>query len=443
MSTPMVIDGEIWLSLEPPPLVADPTKSIKSHRNLGQVIPQIALERGSFANVKEESLRKEIEDQKNQQTDEETNSPTDNSIKPDVAPASKADLSSHEQEFNVNRTELSRLISAAQNEAAIALDFVSLLISSVRPAAGTTSMSPHLQSHVPVGSLGADRMKPLLPVEDTSVCVGWKEEAVGASVKRLADAATRLQDESQREKVYWRQIEDISLSGELLLRLRISDYRGLAVRYGFGDAGSKYKEGIATLRRDAEGKIILKMEGDRSTNVLTITVLREVGSEYVETAQYYPRLWDNDADVKAQIRLARNLLFEEELFFLSAHETRLLASQGITLDFGNKITIPLTGMQIVLEMAEATKHHDAMDVEERSDDNIVAEAVWVALHLLLSKLHRSNLQSSREIPQPLGTKKVGIEASNILEPLVTALHTQPVQSGLKSLLSELAAFFQN
>ncbi|KAK9235867.1 mediator complex, subunit Med17 [Lipomyces kononenkoae] len=435
MSTPSLSADDIFVSLEPPPLAEDPTLAVSSFRNLSQIIPQIAQERGSFINVTEDKLRKEIEEAS--QSENESPDTTEPSQVKQIAPT---DLTKFEEDFNDARAELTRLISAAQNEAAISLDFVSLLISSVRPAAGTTSMSPHLKSHVPVGSLGSDKIKPHPYVEDPSVCLGWKVQAVSAASDRLAEASERLAKEAVQEQKYWDQVEQVAVAGEVLSKMRTSDFRGMGVRYGFVDAGSTYKEkGIATLRRNVDGNLVLKTEGEKRTKVLSVEVLRPLHGQYIRTGQYASKISSEAGDVKCQIKQARDLLFEDELFFQVARETRILGSQGITLDFGNKVMIPLPDLQVVIETIDLEDQYTTMELDD-SSDNVMAEAINIALHLLLSMLHRKTLKARRAIPLPLGTRTNTTDAkSEILSPLVSSLAVPPIKDSLVTLITELTS----
>ncbi|KAK9323600.1 mediator complex, subunit Med17 [Lipomyces orientalis] len=438
MSTTSTSGDDIFVSLEPPPLAEDPSQTIRSFRNLNQIIPQISLERGSFIDITEENLRKEIEQLQNRDgqpyPEQENRQDERSKVKPNAT-----NIAQFEEDFNNARADLSRLIGAAQNEAAISLDFISLLISSVRPVAGTTSMSPHLKSHVPVGSLGTDRVKPQPYVEDMSVCLGWKTQSISAATERFARAAGRLAEEAEREKKYWEQVEEIAVCGEVLSKMRMPDYKGMGVRYGFADAGSTYKEkGIATLRRNADGNLVLKTEGEKRTKVLSVAIWRRSDGEPVRTGQHSTKINYESTDVKAEIKQARDLLFEDELFFQIARETRTLASQGITLDFGNKVTMPLPGLQVVLETIDIEDQDNSMDVDG-GPDSVIAEAINVVLHLLLSKLHRKNLEARRSIPLPLGTRRHTADTgkSEILEPLIRCLAVEPIKSSLMNLIADL------
>lgn len=297
----------------------------------------------------EEGLRKELEAPSTPSQPISTTEPNE----PDQKnPAPIAGFSEIEEQLTKDRAEVVRLLSLAQNEAAVSLDFISLLISSVKPAAGTTSMSPHLRSHVPVGSLGADRVKATSFKEDYDVCLGWKIHAVSAAVERLKLAGERLAAVNLRERKYWLQVRDLAVSGEVLSKIRTADYRGLGVRYGFADAGSNYKEkGVATLRSSEDGKIVLKTEGDKRTKVLSVSVNRKISDEFRITGKHATKIEYDTSEFQNEIKQARDLLFEEELFFEVARETRLLVSQGIIFDFGDRVAVPVDSTcKICIEM---------------------------------------------------------------------------------------------
>src|SRR5579862_1910747 len=81
----------------------------------------------------------------------------------------------------------------AYEESSLAQDFISLLLSSVRPAAGGASMSAALKQAVPVGALAGVRVVPQQPpAEDFTVSVGWKKSALEGASRTLSEAADRL-----------------------------------------------------------------------------------------------------------------------------------------------------------------------------------------------------------------------------------------------------------
>lgn len=126
-------------------------------------------------------------------------------------------------------------------EAYHALDFVSLLLSKETPRQAEISMSQHLKQHVPLGSLGVEKVQ----VEQESdaaikdrelVSRGWKLNSLTMAADSLLHSARRLEKEVEREGRYWEQALAISQRGWSLCRMP-RDKHTLGVRFGFREGG--------------------------------------------------------------------------------------------------------------------------------------------------------------------------------------------------------------
>jgi mediator of RNA polymerase II transcription subunit 17, fungi type len=84
----------------------------------------------------------------------------------------------------------------AFEESSLAQDFISLLLSSVRPAAGGASMSPALKAAVPVGSLAGARIFPQGQKQELDISIGWKKSALEDACQTLIKAADRMSQDS-------------------------------------------------------------------------------------------------------------------------------------------------------------------------------------------------------------------------------------------------------
>ncbi|SRR5579862_1271678 len=84
----------------------------------------------------------------------------------------------------------------AFEESSLAQDFISLLLSSVRPAAGGASMSPTLKAAVPLGSLAGARIFPQGQKQDLDISIGWKKSALEDASQTLIKAADRMSHDS-------------------------------------------------------------------------------------------------------------------------------------------------------------------------------------------------------------------------------------------------------
>ncbi|KAK9474753.1 mediator complex, subunit Med17 [Dipodascopsis tothii] len=433
-------------SLPPPPLddadAAGPAGADKMP--MAMLISRIGAERGSFLNITEDSLRAEI-DRDGDDAMVDVDSPAS-------APEDARDAGP-EAAFLTSRDELIRLISLAHNKVAIALDFISLLISSLRPAAGTTSMSPHLKAIVPVGSLGADRIRPSATPSTTAaagsddqlIAAGWKREAIGNASRTLVAAQSGLTEELARERRYWDEICAVASLGtkEVVVKVRTPEYRGLGVRYGFGDAGSNYREkGLGIFKRRADGSVVLKIEGDRRTHVVAVEVWRAGArtgafATQVTAAAPAPVAPSGTQDeVQREIKLARELLFDEELFYEMVRETRTVADLGVTLDPDMTIAAPLGD---ALRLVVRTVPYADPPPPAGADD-VLAEAVSAALHLELSHTHRSNLALRTVMPAPLGapSQKTATQPA-LLKPLLEHVDRADVAASLTTYLAELVA----
>lgn len=124
-------------------------------------------------------------------------------------------------------------------ESAHALDFVSLLLSKHTPRQAELTLSPYLKQNLPMGSLGAQVLQ--MPqrsdgerVQDEKIPLGWKLNALGSTADSLLKAASRLEQEIERETRYWGQVLAVKEKGWPICRLPREKHT-LGVRYGFAE----------------------------------------------------------------------------------------------------------------------------------------------------------------------------------------------------------------
>lgn len=374
---------------------------------LGRIIPRITLERGSFANITEELLAAEIA-QIEQEKDEDTamEEVAENDEKPTDTPLEVVE--EEKQDFDAAKQELAQLVAQAQNESALSLDFVSLLLSVLRPAAGTTSMSPHLKHHVPVGSLGADQLSVEPPKEDRGVGGGWKVQSLGKASDLLKNSASRLKSEIDKERTYWKNVRKTANAGEVLFKIRKGDARGLGIKYGFGDAGSEYGDkGIAMIKRRHDGSMSFKFDKTKRSHVVKVSLYDTSSGdrELIGCSRYKDLLLSEDS-VQEEIKNARSLVFEEELFYEIVREARRLSSHKVSVVAG-KVVINLYDEDLVVELVDPTEDEDEDEKEEQEEKNphsYKADLICNAFHILLCYAHRRNLQRRRTLPAPVSSK---------------------------------------
>lgn len=130
-----------------------------------------------------------------------------------------------------------KITRIAHEESSLAQDFISLLLSAVRPAAGGASMSPALKAAVPSGSLGGARIFPSQPKPDLAVTIGWKKSAIESASQTLLTAAEKLTLESGETSKFVQGVLKIRASGWAIVQMPAgggdSQQGVLKIFYGF------------------------------------------------------------------------------------------------------------------------------------------------------------------------------------------------------------------
>lgn len=142
-----------------------------------------------------------------------------------------------------------------------------------------------------------------------------------------------------------------------------------------------------------------------------------------------------DMPIEQQILQARNAIFDEELHSELHREARNLINQGVRC-IGDTIQVPY----------EADKHLeiDLLDCKKdlagaSHDDNNMADAIAIALRILLSHAHRQNLHQRSQQPPPMTDSKRPRPVYPILKPIIENIrHRSDIQS-LREHLSSLTA----
>lgn len=259
-----------------------------------QLVPLLLQQRGpgfKFADLSEEGLINEIESSQdnseqaandNSTSDftmiaEDDESLTDNANKPPTDEDSKLDLQQKEdasrakfeneaeamtqEQFVGIRKSMIEHVDLALNESSLALEFLSLLLSSVRESAATASMSPFLRKTAPVGSLNSDKV-PLVPhthEEKTNAEIlsrGWKLRSLNESRLLLKEKYMLLNEIMTKEHLYWSNIARHISNKDVIFKMRDKNNRTrlLGIKYGYEDSGSNYRHdrGVAVLRNNPE-----------------------------------------------------------------------------------------------------------------------------------------------------------------------------------------------
>ena len=237
------------------------TRDNAGDNSLPNVLARAKYERGHFRDITEASLQEEIAAEGALELSE---SDLDEEDGEDGADVQKADSkpASHEDLLKA-KAGMMKNVAAAEEEVLMALDFVSLLLSKDAPKQASTTVSPLLKSILPLGTLGTDLWQKM-PVDkareaqDELLATTVRMQGLQQSADDLLTAASRLQDNVQRESQYWNQVLSIFEEGWNVCRIPGQPHR-LGVRYGFSESSPEFsRRGIAALNPSSDGNITLE-----------------------------------------------------------------------------------------------------------------------------------------------------------------------------------------
>lgn len=391
------------------------TNSSRQKLTLSQLVPRIIHERGPFVNLSEDELKKEIDALTAEATGVEIQDDTGANAEVGGLEETDEPTTNTNEEFFKNKNESLRFISTALNESSLALDFVSLLISCVRPAAGTISMSQHLKKFVPPGSLNSDLVsKSISPQEreaqfkeEKIVGQGWKLTSLENSAQKLRDSSARLSEEVLKEKTFWDTIKKNFNNKEILYKTRdkVTGKRIFAVKYGYEDSGSTYKvQGSAVLKPTKNNQqmdfVPLNNVSGSEKKLLRVRIMAKQNNddEYsIIGESKIDEKFGNDDSIRSQIAKARYFIFEEELFNQLIEEASTLIAYNVKVESETKLSINLNDEIIEIEYVEYDEGKTPTQEPfiERSA-NARAELISTYLRLMLTVKYKKNLEAKKQ-----------------------------------------------
>ena len=121
----------------------------------------------------------------------------------------------------------------------MALDFISLLLSSRTPGPAALTLSPFIKQNLPLGCLGVETVQiaeasVVQKDQDEMIAMGWRMQSLNNAADSLLKSASRLESEIQKETTYWDQVLAIKAKGWALSRLP-RERHTLGVHYGFSE----------------------------------------------------------------------------------------------------------------------------------------------------------------------------------------------------------------
>ncbi|CEP60754.1 Srb4p LALA0_S01e18184g [Lachancea lanzarotensis] len=407
---------------------------------LDQLIPVILQSRGigsKFADLSERVLSEEIandaedmEHVKNLDEDVEMDSSDfpanadQEALKPQQieGPLAREEEDQMTQEqFQQLKNSTVQSLNLSVNEASLALEFVSLLLSSVRPSAANASMSPFLKNAVPTASLNAEKIPYEKATESEIVdkkltTRGWKLRSLEESRVLLKDTHKTLEASLRKEQNYWSKVSANTSKKDVIFKMKDQETgeKSLGLKYGYEDSGSSYKQerGIAILRynanKDALEAVPAEKQQFESMNrgpfekFMRVRIFTKIQEEddYIlsgETALDDLLLAaDNsgaEQNIRRQISKLQFLIFEKELMYHLKKESETLISYGVTLENENKITVEFPTEKIEFEMMNLTDEvilNHQQDAPKTNDRK--AALILVMLRMLLVVMYKKQIR---------------------------------------------------
>lgn len=456
------LDAELYGDTHTDPFLQDEEKL-----PINELITRILFERKSFLNVTEESLKEEILGNPSTITEplgleqSELSLPAisidspeqsiENNLLPTPTEEEEDQPISKFDQFQQQKQELAAHIGSALNETSLSLDFVSLLISAVKPNVGKATMSPHLHKNIPLGSLSADRLQPGEEDQPKStncnkIGYGWKYQTLGSVTNLFRTASTTLNEQILKERKYWSMISTVLDNDEVLFKTRdpLTGSKAIGVKYGYGDSGSSYyDQGAGVLRKDEQtGEISFSpLIGHHRNFKLTskvykyarVKILSKIDDDYMLTGQ---SVFDSDKIISGadkvvnDIEKARFFLFEEDLLYYLTREAKSLINYNVSI-ISNKIIIEINDEIIEIESVVYDENNDDelsnayQNINKSSSlNNAKAQAILTFLKLMLCCYYNYNLNLKQKIPTSLTKWKQHNTHPLILRPLLGHINHQ-------------------
>lgn len=396
------------------------------------------MQRKNFLSVTEQGLLREI-NQDDIEIDEEEEEEIPDSTETD--------------KIHNLKLELNKNINVALNETSLALDLVSLLISSTKPNLAKTTISPHLSKTVPLGSFHTDRLSSQdNPPTDKDVNVigqGWKFESLDKIKNLFKTKQEELLGQIRKEKVFWDDINRVLNNDEVLLKMRdpIDNSKAIGVKYGYGDSGSSYHDkGIAVLRRNGKSGEVSFAPMSESNNKLTnkvfkyvrVKILSKVDDEFMLTGQSKFKL---DLDISDRlikdIEKARFFIFEEDLFYQLIREARTLINYNVSI-ISDKIIIEINQQIIEIEAIQYDENEEEIDRDEESKrDNHKCQLILTYLKIMLCGYFKYNLNLKQKIPTNFTKFKQNNSHPLILRPFIGHIKHESNVNLLESMMNKI------
>ena len=410
------------------------------------IIRSIIREYGPFSELTEEKLGRLVEqDTDSMDVDDGNENGSGNGVdSSELLENSSSAGMEKEVEFYAARDEILKCVREALGSSTLTLDFVSLLLSSVRPAAGSSSMSPHLKENIKIGSLSCDRIVPNIPdpdeerrqhnIESMTFGRGLKLQSLQKSASLVKDSVQQLKKNLDDENTYWNEVLDVLKENELITTVSapltvpgssggfskqgssVRQRRVLSVKYGYGDSGSDYFDnGIAILQKGEGGHIVFeklnKNEREKTwggPKIVSVKIFKKPtyaneSPQLIGQSDSYGMLKREiiyeDESFVLKVKNSRFFIFENELFWhLMKEAAGLITVQVSVVD--SCIKVDLVGCYLQLEALDIGSE-EAKIPTPQLPANSRADQIIKFFRILLCANNYKNIQKLRIPPVAL------------------------------------------
>lgn len=372
--------------------------------------------------------------------------------------------------YNTIRSELIENCNVALNESSLALETVSLLLSSTRQENATNYISPFLKRSVPMQSLNSDSI-PLTQepinekMEQSKFTIGWKLICLDECKNKLRKMFKQLKFDLSMEHSYWNKITNnfSNLDVTFKIRDKSTGNKLLGLKYGYQDSGSTYKydQGIAMIKDNIDSKHLELVPINNKSNIEMETFLRvkiytklESEDDYILSGESKVislnnnnnSSSDNDMiddsntpNVRAQISKLKNVIFDKELIYQLKKECSQLISYGVYIENEKKIVIEMVSEKFEIELIYMDD--DALSNQEQDQPKVHdkrANIFLIMLKMLLIVNFKQNLRSKLSVPNILNNNNNTNKKRDciIIRPILSKLRHQNYKILLKRILND-------
>lgn len=256
------------------------------------------------------------------------------------------------------------------------------------------------------------------------VAKGARMQALDSATDEILKAAKKLEREVRRETKYWQEIVSISDKGWPIQRA-VANARNMpyAVRYGlpegrfvynlhsaFTDLATASKpfnaRGFAILSMDKDGSIMLDPKLALKPKTLRVRICEN--GKITGTSRLSVERDEDEVAIEKTIQLARDSLFEEELYHEMSLESRQLLAYGVEyrdsvihIDASSRDDQQISRKLLIDIIPRA----DGIEGDELQANDWLAKSVAEGLRLLLAHEHNMRLHRRSRLPPPLTKEK--------------------------------------